>query len=91
MRFPIRIVLRKKPAQDNPVQTPCLAQYNVYDARQYFSNLISRVRRGEQIVIAYAGEPVAKLVPFDGNGDRRPGVLRAQLILHDSGGEADAA
>jgi hypothetical protein len=27
---------------------------------------------------------VAKLVPYDGEGPTRPGVIRAHLLLHDA-------
>jgi prevent-host-death family protein len=37
---------------------------NVYDAKTHFSRLLRRVRAGEEIVIAAAGRPVARLVPI---------------------------
>jgi prevent-host-death family protein len=61
-----------------------LAQYNTYDARQLFSHLLERVRGGEVIVIAHAGDPIAKLVPFEDDRPRRPGVIRAHVVLHDA-------
>jgi prevent-host-death family protein len=36
----------------------------VYDAKTHFSRLLRRVRAGEEIVIAAAGRPVARLVPI---------------------------
>lgn len=60
-----------------------LAQYNVYDARNVFSHLLRRVRRGEEIVIAHAGEPVAKLIPFRSEVPTRPGMLRMHLLVND--------
>ena len=62
---------------------PPLAQYNTYDARTLFSQLIRRVRAGEEIVIAHAGIPVAILRPYVGRLPRRPGVIRAHLIIHE--------
>ena len=35
---------------------------NVHDAKTHLSRLLQRVERGEEIVIARAGRPVAKLV-----------------------------
>jgi antitoxin (DNA-binding transcriptional repressor) of toxin-antitoxin stability system len=46
-----------------------------------FSDLLRRVRAGEQIVIAHAGTPIAKLVPFAGTSVRHPGVIRAHLVI----------
>src|ERR671934_2541836 len=59
-----------------------LAQYNTYDARTLFCQLIRRVRTGEQIVIAHAGRPVAVLGPYKEPVPRRAGVIRAHLIIH---------
>ncbi len=38
-------------------------QVNVYDAKTHLSRLLERVEAGEEIVIARAGKPVARLVP----------------------------
>jgi prevent-host-death family protein len=63
--------------------TDSLTQYNVTDARNLFSQLLKRVRDGEVIVIAFAGEPVAKLSPYRGPVVR-PGVIRAHVVVHDA-------
>lgn len=39
-------------------------QVNVHEAKTQFSRLLERARLGEEIVIAKAGRPVAKLVPI---------------------------
>ena len=36
---------------------------NVHDAKTHLSKLLQRVEKGEEIVIARAGKPVARLVP----------------------------
>jgi antitoxin (DNA-binding transcriptional repressor) of toxin-antitoxin stability system len=41
------------------------------------------VRQGEHIVIAHAGRPVAKLVPYSTDEPRRPGVIRAQIVVEE--------
>lgn len=53
------------------------ALYNVHDAKTQLSRLLDRARAGEEIVIAKAGVPVAKLVPFDTpvKQRRQPGGL----------------
>lgn len=38
---------------------------NVHEAKTHLSRLLERVERGEEVVIARAGKPVAKLVPLD--------------------------
>lgn len=37
---------------------------NIHEAKTHLSRLIERTARGEEIVIAKAGTPVAKLVPY---------------------------
>ena len=42
---------------------------NVHDAKTHLSKLLERAEAGEEIVIARAGRPVARLVPY---GNDRP-------------------
>ena len=37
---------------------------NLYDAKTHLSELVERAAAGEEIVIAKAGKPKAKLVPY---------------------------
>jgi prevent-host-death family protein len=39
-------------------------EVNVHEAKTNFSKLLERVAMGEEIIIAKAGKPVAKLVPL---------------------------
>jgi prevent-host-death family protein len=47
------------------------AQVNVHEAKTQLSKLLARVERGQEVVIARDGEPVAKLVPFPKPGKQR--------------------
>jgi prevent-host-death family protein len=38
---------------------------NVYEAKTHLSKLLDRVSKGEEIVIARSGRPVARLVPIE--------------------------
>jgi prevent-host-death family protein len=40
------------------------ASINIHEAKTHFSRLVDRAAAGEEIVIAKAGKPVAKLVPL---------------------------
>ncbi len=58
---------------------------NIHEAKTHLSRLIERAEQGEEIVIARAGRPVAKLVPF---GDinlrpREPGSMAGLIVMHD--------
>ena len=61
---------------------------NIHEAETQFSRLIERAARGERIVIARAGKPVADLVPHRG-GPVVSGDLEGQgrLAYDDAGFE----
>ncbi len=40
------------------------AQINIHEAKTHLSELLQRVMNGEEIIIAKAGKPVARLSPF---------------------------
>ena len=66
--------------------------HNIHEAKTNFSRLVDRVRNGEEIVIGKAGDPVAKLVPFDtGSAPRRGGPWRGQVRIADDFDELPAA
>ena len=44
---------------------------NIHDAKTRFSALISDVQNGEEIIIAKAGVPVARLVPMEPASGKR--------------------
>ena len=59
-------------------------QVNIYDAKTTFSKLIKKAIAGEEIVIARAGKPVAKLVPFQKLcRDREPGSAEGKIIISE--------
>ena len=57
---------------------------NIHEAKTHFSRLVERVEAGEDIVIARAGRPVARLVPYHQRTEPRvPGMLKGQIRLED--------
>lgn len=56
---------------------------NIHEAKTQFSKLIEAVTRGEEIVIAKAGKPAAKLVPFKEKKNRKFGVLKGQVRISE--------
>lgn len=45
--------------------------FNLYQAKTHLSELVDRAEKGEEIVIAKAGRPVARLVPLAGTRQGR--------------------
>jgi prevent-host-death family protein len=55
---------------------------NIHEAKTHLSRLVERVEGGEEIVIARAGRPVARLVAFHARSEpRTPGVWRGRIRL----------
>ena len=55
---------------------------NVHEAKTHLSKLLARAEAGEEIVIAKAGRPVAKLVPYEeARTPRELGFLRGEVRM----------
>ncbi|GAB3517729.1 type II toxin-antitoxin system Phd/YefM family antitoxin [Arthrobacter monumenti] len=52
-----------------------MGQYNVQDAKTRFSELLQLVERGDEVIIARSGHPVAKLVKLERPAKRALGFL----------------
>lgn len=59
-----------------------MTQVNVYEAKTHLSQLLERAAAGEEIVIARAGKPVARLMPLEEKPARRPlGAWRGKVWM----------
>jgi prevent-host-death family protein len=60
-----------------------MSVFNVHEAKTHFSKLLARVLRGEEVVIARAGKPVARLLPFthESPAPRKPGMDKGKVII----------
>lgn len=55
---------------------------NIHEAKTHLSRLIERVEAGEEITIARAGRPVAKLVPLTRRTEPRPlGLWKGKVVI----------
>jgi len=55
---------------------------NVHEAKTHFSKLLERVRLGEEVIVAKAGTPVARLVPVQAPPkQRQPGSARGKIKI----------
>ena len=57
---------------------------NIHEAKTHLSRLLERVASGEEIVIAKAGRPVARLVRYDESDEpRTPGAWKGRVWVAD--------
>ena len=56
---------------------------NVHEAKTHFSKLLARIAKGEEIVIAKAGRPVARLTGYVPAAAtvREPGSMKGQIHM----------
>ncbi|MDP3031539.1 MAG: type II toxin-antitoxin system Phd/YefM family antitoxin [Rhodocyclaceae bacterium] len=53
---------------------------NVHDAKTHFSRLLDQAHAGQEIILAKAGKPYARLVPLSpGKGQRQAGRLKGRI------------
>lgn len=57
---------------------------NLYEAKTHLSQLVERAAAGEEIIIAKAGRPKARLVPVQKTQRRRkPGLWKGRVWIAD--------
>ncbi len=58
---------------------------NIHEAKTHFSRILNRVQSGEEIVIAKAGKPIARIVPIMEKVEKRnPGAAKGLIVVKDS-------
>jgi prevent-host-death family protein len=58
---------------------------NIHAAKTHLSSLLAEVEAGEEIIIAKAGKPVARLMPLQKNDFRRSfGALKGRIHMKDN-------
>ncbi len=56
--------------------------HNIHEAKTHLSRLVERAEAGEEVIIARAGKPVARLVAYEERrGPRRPGAWRGKVEI----------
>ena len=59
-----------------------MTKVNIHQAKTQFSRLVELAARGEEVIIAKSGKPVARLVSYTPKGAvRRPGGLRGKIRI----------
>lgn len=52
---------------------------NVHEAKTHLSRLLEQVEEGQEVVIARAGVPVARLVSAKSRTSRKPGLMQGHV------------
>ena len=61
-----------------------MIQVNMHEAKSQLSRLLEAASRGEEVLIAKAGRPVARLVPIRGRVEpRQLGPFEGQIHIHE--------
>ncbi len=59
-------------------------EVNIHEAKTHLSKLLERVALGEEVIIAKAGKPVAKLVPLNDQPKTRIlGSAKGEFVVPD--------
>ena len=58
-------------------------QVNLHEAKTQLSRLVARAAAGEEITIAKAGKPVARLVPLENRPPRQLGTLAGKFWISE--------
>ncbi|RLE31997.1 type II toxin-antitoxin system Phd/YefM family antitoxin [Candidatus Acetothermia bacterium] len=57
-------------------------QVNIHEAKTHLSKLLARVSAGEEVIIARAGKPIARLVPVTERPQKRvPGSAKGKVFI----------
>ena len=56
--------------------------FNIHEAKTHLSRLVERVEHGEELILARAGKPVARLVPYQrGRSPRKLGIWKGLVSI----------
>ena len=59
-----------------------MTTFNVHEAKTHFSKLLERVLKGEEVIIAKAGKPVARILPVTPQVSKRvPGIDKGRIVI----------
>lgn len=61
------------------VDTGSVDSFNVHEAKTQFSRILAKVQAGEEVIIAKAGRPIARIVPIRSSRLREPDTERGTL------------
>jgi len=60
-----------------------MLQVNIHEAKTQLSRLVEIAARGEDVILAKAGKPIARLTALPSNRPRQLGVLKGKIWVAD--------
>ncbi len=54
---------------------------NIHEAKTNLSRLVEEALKGEEIIIAKAGKPLVKLIPYSSVKERKPGRFKGKIKI----------
>jgi prevent-host-death family protein len=62
-----------------------MQQYNIHAAKTHLSSLVEKAAKGEAFIIAKAGKPIVKVIPFfqQDTVKKRIGFLKGKIEVPD--------
>lgn len=64
-------------------------EVNIHEAKTHLSKLLERVAVGEEVIIAKAGKPIAKIVSIEAPKTRIFGSAKGEFTVPDSFNDPD--
>lgn len=52
---------------------------NIHEAKTHLSRLLEQVSGGEEVILAKAGKPIARLVSCEEARPRQPGIIKGRF------------
>jgi prevent-host-death family protein len=66
----------------NKIKRCMMTIYNIHESKTHFSRLIEKVLNGEEVIIAKAGKPVARISPIREDVTKRtPGLDKGKVKI----------
>lgn len=60
-----------------------MIEVNIHEAKTHLSRLLLKVAEGEEVIIARAGRPIAKILPIGPATQRRLGSEKGKIWIAD--------
>jgi prevent-host-death family protein len=82
----VDLICPRQAWQTKPSQTQerIMQTVNIHEAKTHLSRLLEQVANGDEVIIAKAGKPIARLAPLDAAPKkRRLGLLKGKLQVPD--------